>query len=163
MDLRKFVQLALMVFLVDLELSRGAATVRRDLTGYDKAVADYAHSFQPSYVGADLANFIWTHWKQRRRGYVLVRLVTPQGKELLDITEQLFIEPSKNGSWCIHGVTEIDITELRWVPASQEKPPRHVKTEFEGVSLEWGGTYRHLILKDKAGKEIDSFWVEPRE
>jgi hypothetical protein len=141
----------------------GAPTPRRDLSGYDKAVADYTHSFQPSFVQGDLENFVWTHWKQRRRGFVLVKLVTPQGKDMANITEELFIEPANKDSWCIHGSVQIELTELRWAPASQRKPARHVTAQFEGASLEWGGTYRHLILKDKMGNVIDSFWIGPRE
>src|ERR1051326_2350133 len=86
----------------------GPSTPQRDLSGYDKAVADYAHSYQIAAVQADLENFILTHWRQRRRGFVLVRLVTPQGKDLLNITEQLFIEPLKSGSWCIRGAVQIE-------------------------------------------------------
>jgi hypothetical protein len=82
---------------------------------------------------------------------------------MANVTEQLFIEPLKNGSWCIRGSVQIDLTELRWAPASERKPARQLTAQFEGVSLEVGGTYRHLILKDKAGKTIDSFWVGPRE
>ncbi len=163
MRLSRHIVCASLVVLFLLPTRSGSLASQRNLAGYDKAVADYTHSFQLSFVEADLTNFIWTHWQQRRRGFVLVRLATPQGRESLDITERLFIEPLRNGSWCIHGLTEIEITELRWAPASQRKPPRDVKTEFEGISLEWGGTYRHLILKDKDGKEIDSFWVGPRE
>ena len=75
---------------------------------------------------------------------------------MVNMTKQLFIEPLRNGSWCVHGEVEAAISPLKWAPASQRKPARHVTAQFEAVSVEWTGADRHLVLKDKTGKVVDS-------
>jgi hypothetical protein len=80
-----------------------------------------------------------------------------EGRDQEDITKQLFIEPGRDGSWCVHGTVEAAISELRWVPASQKKPARHVAVQYEAVSVERASAERPLVLKDKTGKVVDSF------
>jgi|ERR1700693_2068474 len=130
-----------------------AATHARDLTGYEKAVADYTHSFQPSYVEYDAQNFVWIHWKQRRPAFLYVRLFTILDETKADITTRLYIDPLRNGSCRVRELIEADVSELRWKPASQAKPAKHVSLQFEGAALEWGRG-RYLILKDSGGRPI---------
>jgi hypothetical protein len=133
------------------------AALERDLSGYDKLAFDYTTSTAPALLDRQLQNFIYTHWKQRRRAFALVKIITLDGKNRVDIVKQLFVEPARNGSWCIRGMMEASLSELRWVPASQRKPPRQMAAQFEAVSAEWAGGDRHLVLKDKTGKMVDSF------
>jgi hypothetical protein len=133
-----------------------APTRQRDLTGYDKAVADYTNSSQPFVVTRDLQDFVWIHWKQHRRAYVVVRSLTAEGKEMVNMTKRLFIEPGKDGSWCVHGEVQSEVAPLRWMPASQRKTPQAVTRQFEAVSIEKAGGDQHLVLKDKSGNVVDT-------
>jgi hypothetical protein len=133
----------------------GASTRQRDLTGYDKAVADFLHD--PSgVVNPALQEFVWLHWKQRRSGYVLVRSRTAEGKEIVNMIKRLYIEPSKDGTWCVHGDIESEVSPLRWLPTSQRKPPTRVTRHFEAISVERVGSDQHVVLKDRAGNVVDS-------
>ena len=133
-----------------------APTRNRDLTGYDRAVADYIHSSQPFVVTRDLQSFLWMHWTQHRRAYIVVRSVTAEGKDMVNMTKQLFIEPNKAGSWGIHGEIQSEVTPLRWMPASQRKPPHTVTQQFDAISVEKAGGDQHLVLKDRAGNIVDT-------
>jgi|GEM_PF-3185959 len=134
-----------------------AATSQRNLAGYDKLGFDYTKSTEPANLDRQLQNFILTHWKQHRRAFVVVRIITMAGKDLADITKQIFVEPDRNGSWCIRGAVDAEVSPLRWVPASQRKPPKHVRAQFEAVSVDW--IFDHdrklLALKDSSGKVVD--------
>ena len=143
--------------LIALSLSgRASATPQRDLTGYDKAVADYIHSSQPFVVTRDLQHFVWIHWTQHRRAYVMVRSSTAEGQEMINMTKLLFIEPRRDGSWCIHGEIQSEVSPLRWMPASQKKTPKAVTRQYEAVSVEKVGGDQHLVLKDKTGSAVDT-------
>lgn len=133
----------------------GGATHQRDLTGYDKAVADFIHD-PPGVVNPSLQDFVWLHWKQHRRGYVLIRYRTAEGKDIVNAIKQLFIEPLKDGTWTVRGDIEGETEPLRWAPASQRKPPSRFTRNFEAVSVERVGADQHVILKDKAGNVVDS-------
>jgi hypothetical protein len=133
-----------------------ASTGQRDPTGYDKAVADYIHSSQPFVVTRDLQDFVWIHWTRHRRAYVVVRSVTAEGQQMINMTKRLFIEPARDGSWCVHGEIMSEVVPLRWMPASQKQPPQSVTRQFEAVSVEKVGGDRHLVLKDKTGNVVDT-------
>ena len=72
------------------------------------------------------------------------------------MTKRLFIEPAKDGSWCVHGEVQSEVAPLQWMPASQRKPPQPVTRQFEAVSVEKAGGDQHLVLKDKAGNVVDT-------
>jgi hypothetical protein len=146
----------ILVAFLGLAVTSGGSARQRDLTGYEKAVADFIHSAAPAVVLRDLQDFVWTHWKQRRRGYVLIRSVTAEGQEMVNMTKQLFIESLKDGSWCVHGEIQAAVAPLRWMPASQRKPPKSVVRHFEAVSVEKVGGDQHLVLKDKNGNVVDT-------
>jgi len=71
-----------------------AVTQDRDLKAYEDGGVYRTPIGQREVTGAaDLRRFIWTHWTQKRRGYVLV---VQQGKDA-GATSYVFIEPSSSG------------------------------------------------------------------
>src|ERR1700722_6225111 len=132
-----------LVAFVGVAIISGSPARKRDLTGYEKAVADFINSAAPAVVLRDLQDFVWTHWTQRRRGYVLVRSVTADGQEMVNMTKQLFIEALKDGFLCVHGEIQAEVAPLKWMPASRRKPPKSVVRQFEAVSVEKVGGDQH--------------------
>jgi hypothetical protein len=135
-----------------------AATSQRNVTGYDKLGFDYTKSTEPANLDRQLQKFIYAHWQQHRRAFVVIRIIALADPHRADITKLLFVEPAKDGSWCVRGEVEADVSPLRWVPASQRTPPKHVTTQFEAVSVDW--VFEHdrksLVLKDRSGKAVDT-------
>ncbi len=72
--------------------------------------------------------FVWTHWRQKRRGYIAVTAASPE----FEWVTHLFIEPSDNGKWRVVERTlpmllpeyrELgldDLIEVKWKRATAE-------------------------------------------
>jgi hypothetical protein len=116
-----------------------AGPPHRDLAGYDKVGVDYTHSQEPVVLDRGLRNFVYDHWKQRRRAFILIRSLTAEGRDMVDMTKQLFIEPGKDRSWCVHGAVEAAVSELRWGTRLSEEATqtcnKAVRSGFSGTGF----------------------------
>lgn len=84
----------------------------RDLSLYDKA--DTNKCSTQTCRDKKMREFVWQHWKNKKRGYVFERR---QGIDL-SVTTHIFIEPNEQGEWIItwkvatnHAVLGNDISE----------------------------------------------------
>ena len=131
------------------------ASVARDLSAYDK-LGPLVSSKGPYVrdIEDKVQNFVWQHWKQHRRGYLVFTVHTLEGEPT---TSHLFIEPARDGSWHVRGILYSMYSDRRFVDDPLKKPDRHVTTRFDAVSVEWvSDRGRYMVLKDKAGKVVDS-------
>ena len=70
----------------------------RDLSRYEKAGPYEAGALMENYevTMQALRGFLWTHWSQKRLGYIIVVLSTKEGDT---ITSHYYIEPSNSNVW----------------------------------------------------------------
>ena len=133
-------------------------TQGRDLSVYDQGgregcdlvLASDASRCEDSYKKARA--FIWTHWQEQRRGYIIVRFASVDAVS----DSHIFIEPDEGGAWHVvwriervlqmgHSGEVDDVPDLRSVE----------RREARGADFQQVGTLI-LVFKDKDGKEIET-------
>lgn len=67
----------------------------RDLSQYDKEVTSDCQTYK--CIEKKMRNFIWEHWKNKKRGYITNQL---KGIDV-SFTDHIFIESMENGDWRI--------------------------------------------------------------
>ena len=142
----------------------------RDLSRYEKA-GPYTIELKldaqaRAKLEADIREFLWNHWQQRRLGHVMV---TQYSKEGEPSTSSYFVEPDEKGIW--HITVKIDRT---LVDRGGSKSQHQESVEYEAYLVERievpkdGLTARVsipegemrspqsylLALKDKTGKAL---------
>jgi len=89
------------------------AAEARDLSQYDVIgpfTIDYVRSFRETEpMDAQVRDFLWSHWRQHRRGTVFVIRRYVDGAFRLSY----FIEPDQRGDWAIVQYTEDSFLPLR--------------------------------------------------
>ena len=133
-------------------------TQGRDLSVYDQGgrqgcdggLLSEASRCEDSYRKARA--FIWTHWQEQRRGYIIVRYASVDAVS----DSHIFIEPDDGGSWHVvwriervlqmgHSGEVDDVPDLRSV---ERRKARGADFQEPGTPI--------LIFKDKDGKEIET-------
>jgi hypothetical protein len=118
--------------------------------GCDLVLASDASRCEDSYKKARA--FIWTHWQEQRRGYIIVRFASVDAVS----DSHIFIEPDEGGAWHVvwriervlqmgHSGEVDDVPDLRSVE----------RREARGADFQEVGTLI-LVFKDKDGKEIET-------
>jgi hypothetical protein len=164
---RLVIALGLFVFTVSNASILLASDTKRErgLKGYDRA-GPYTLSVQSHYAGAEetlasIRNFIWSHWSQKKKGYLSVTRFSLEGNRT---TREFFIEPSDKESW------RIRIIVTREISSFTGKPPKTTTSTLIGVSVKRidksgehelapdqevaGGSYR-LVITCRNGEEIE--------
>ena len=126
----------------------------RDLKKYDDGGESSSVSFRdhgklPNITA--LRVFIWTHWEQKKFGYVRLALTGIDNTN----TSYIFIEPREDGRWHIAWRR---VNEQGLIPP----PPDTLSDEPEITSVErgkhkkddWPGGEYVLVFRNEAGKEI---------
>lgn len=141
-------------------------TENRDLFGYEKG-ADFFNCKHHSLYGLKRKiqqceneldkgrDFIWNHWKSKKRGYIVYVVAGYHGETNFHI----FIEPDKNGTWHI---------VQRWI---RDTPYMKLNADIEVATsdaifikrkraiteddIERKGKF-YLSFLDKDGKEVDT-------
>jgi hypothetical protein len=96
--------------------------------------------------------FIWKHWQEQKRGYVIVSL----GSEDAQSDSHIFIEPDESGAW--HVVWRIDrvfamehsgeIDDVPDIRSIEQRRAGKYDNEPSGTSI--------LVFRDRNGKEIET-------
>jgi hypothetical protein len=145
-------------------------TEMRDLSGYDRAgpytIELRLETQARNRLEAEIREFLWSHWHQRRLGHVTVTQYSKEGERS---TSSYFIEPDEKGAW--HIAVKIDRT---LVERGGSKSQRSESLEYkayvvervdvpkdgltQGVAIPEGEmrqpqSYR-LALKDEKGKSL---------
>lgn len=77
---------------------------------------------------AEIREFLWNHWQQRRLGQVTVTQYSREGEPR---TSSYFVEPDEKGTW--HIAVKIDRT---LVDRGRAKSQRHESVEYVAYSVE---------------------------
>jgi hypothetical protein len=135
--------------IIDAEMKALAA--KRNLEEYEK-LGPLCHELLDSpdaNVESKVEGFIWHHWKEQRRGFVVA---TVHSLEALPTTFFIFIEPDIKGKWRVDWHTERILFDgmrdhggftaysVRCIPEDENHPIDRLK------------------LKDKRGKLIGTIW-----
>lgn len=67
-------------------------------SGGSRLVSAPYTSLESKKVLAEVREFIWTHWQSRQLGHIVVTWVSIEGEPS---TSSFFIQPSKEGTWCV--------------------------------------------------------------
>ncbi len=132
---RSHALLVLMFVLVEI-FAVGCARERR-LAGYDR-FGPYTVPSGGNVVKMldDLRGFVWTHWRERRRGYAVV--TTIDVFEHVPCTSTYIIEPDEYGQWYVE---------------EHAKCKGHILSESERVR----GVSVQRLAVDNAGRRTDKF------
>ena len=146
----------------------------RDMSLYDKA-GPYKVSALTVYrseldkAEAEIRTFIWKHWRQRRRAYASLVIVSVEGEPQ---TTSFFVEPDEGGRWRISLMEErtqvgqgglryrhYEVNESFAYAVERIAPPQG---KADRVSIppgekEPGAEAYRLFLKDERGVEISVF------
>jgi hypothetical protein len=130
------------------------ASAAADLRGYDK-LGPLDLGFGGHRECKRVESFVYSHWQQRKRGYVVFTIHTIEGEPT---TEELYVEPGPSARWRVRGHSHSIYSDLRMVDDPQKQPDRHVTRDFDAVALEWmrDRGVKYLALKDASGKIVDS-------
>jgi hypothetical protein len=135
-------------------------TEGRELSAYDQGgrfgCGGVFPASEDSRCKASIARaraFLWKHWQERRRGYIIVSL----GSYDADSDSHIFVEPDESGAWHIvwriervksmeHQGEVDDVPDIRSVERRRAK--KSDVEEETGVPI--------LVFKDASGKEIET-------
>lgn len=118
----KFLTLAILSFILMLQHSPAQTSTLRDLSLYDQAGPYDAQGGLDEYhkMKSEVRAFIWSRWREKRRGRVIVTLYTREGDPSINT---FFIEPNAHGQWQV--VCEYMGTIYpRW---GSKSPPEQIK------------------------------------
>ena len=127
---------------------------QQDLRAYGRLAVDYSKTPYILDSERQVQNFVWRHWNQRRRGYVVFTIRTLEGDVA---TTHLFIEPAKQGYWHVRGIVYGFYSDRFLRNNVPKRPDTHAVTKFEAVSVDWVFDHdrKFLALKGRSGKVID--------
>jgi hypothetical protein len=158
LQVRMIKQIFIIIFICFLAISarnQSLQTDQRNLNDYDKISFDIPVSESPYSAVAKARSFIWEHWQQHRKGYVILKLRNKHG-ELT--TSQTYIEPNENGEWrvVIHTKSELRDRRLLNDPKRTGKILYQTRSfeayEVEQVKIKNKDYF--LRYKDKNGKVL---------
>jgi len=98
-----------------LDQQRPASSVpgqSRNLSEYDKAgpFSSTVYDASGARTEATVREFLWNHWKEKRRGYLTI---TPYSVEGDRTDASYFVEPSKEGSWRVQVTFDRTLVDRR--------------------------------------------------
>jgi hypothetical protein len=115
---------------------------------------------------AEIRDFLWQHWKQRRAGYVDVTNYGIEGQKTMT---RYIVEASKRGLWYVSVDMDAEVitragplahrrdsyvaTAIDRVPISDDENSPHRATPIPEEAFRRGDSYQ-LILKDESGKVL---------
>lgn len=104
----------------------------RDLSQYEVAGPYLIQYVTPEadHLSGQLREFLWTHWRQHRRGTVVETLFFPDGSA----RTSYFVEPDKHGRWVIVEYTENPFQARK--RTHTEAAQKFSCAEFERVELD---------------------------
>ena len=108
--------------------SPGAQVEKRDLSKYDNGghyELSYTHKADLPRGQAKAREFLWSHWKGQRRGWVTLDYFSPDAQT----KQSFFVEPDSKAVWCVRiTMFELDFTP----PGPGEKGP--IKPRVQGYA-----------------------------
>ena len=136
-------------------LLASATHAQEELSGYEKLGPIEQKPWESPVAVEQVRKFVWDHWNQKRRGYVVFTFHTKEGEPT---TRYLFIEPSAIGTWHIRGRIESTRTDRRMANDPQKQPDTQELKVFEAVRVVrvGAGARSYLVLKEASGKVVDS-------
>lgn len=130
----------------------------RDLSGYEKA-GPYTIELNldapaRANIEAEVREFLWNHWQQRRLGYVRVTLFSKEGEPS---ASSYFVEPDEKSAWRI--AVKIDRT---MVNRGDSKSQRHESVEYgayfvERIEVPKDGLTHRAVLPDGERRSPQSY------
>lgn len=130
----------------------------RNLARYDKA-GPYTIELRldaqaRSNIEANVREFLWSHWHQRRLGHVAVTRYSKEGEPS---TSSYFIEPDERGVW--HIAVKIGRT---LVDRGDSKSQRYESVEYEAYSVERievpkGGLTQSAVIPEREARTPQSY------
>ena len=136
----------------------------RDLSRYDKAgpyTIDLNLDAQSrANIEAEVREFLWNHWKQRRLGYVRVTRYSKEGEPS---ASSYFVEPDEKSVWQI--AVKIDRTLL---DRGGSKSQRHESVEYgayfvERVAVAKDGLTQRAVIPDGETRSPQSYRLALRD
>lgn len=142
----------------------------RDLSRYEKA-GPYTIELKldaqaRAKLEADIREFLWNHWQQRRLGHVMV---TQYSKEGEPSTSSYLVEPDEKGVWHIAVKTDRTLIDRGGVKSQRRESVEYAAYSVERIEVPKDGltpsvvipegetrtpqSYR-LALKDEKGKAL---------
>jgi hypothetical protein len=101
-------------------------------------------------------DFIWNHWREKKRGYVVVTMTSPDSASNVHI----FIEPEIGGAWRV-----VWRSELLYCACPEPHTPGEIYESAEVRSVEqkratetdidWPAGTRYLVFLDTYGNEVE--------
>ena len=101
-------------------------------------------------------DFIWKHWREKKRGYVVVTMTSPDSASDVHI----FIEPDIGGAWRV-----VWRSELLYCACPEPHTPGEIYESAEMRSIEqkragetdidWPVGTRYLVFLDASGNEVE--------
>ncbi|MBK8464433.1 MAG: hypothetical protein IPL32_01250 [Chloracidobacterium sp.] len=101
---------------------------KRDITQYDNGVhIEFGFGYRPAELTefrAKLRDFIWTHFSEKRLGYIKTSSYSREGDSTI---EEIFIEPDKKGVWRVVSNSTSSCCTLH--------PPAKIKRQTKTYSI----------------------------
>lgn len=153
-------QLLLTFFITIGQSSTTACAARRNSTDYDVFGPYTVPRFgEVGKVYADMREFVWTHWREKRRASAVV--ITSSIQEGIPCTKTAIVEPDKMGQWYLEVKTECKKGSPRTSKATayslerlkRDSAGRWAEEKLSDTAEASGGTYIIRLL-DRSGIDV---------
>lgn len=143
-----------MAQIIEAEMKSQAA--KRRLDEYEKLgplCHELIHYGAEQDIERRVKDFIWQHWKEKRRGFVIVTFHSIEGEPS---TSFMFIEPDAEGRW--HVDTKIERRLFDWnIRQPRRQTNGYTAHSVKRVPGNEGRPIYQLVFMDERGKRITDF------
>ena len=155
------VSLTAIISLLTCPLTLGSfanQTKVRDLRSYEKigpfSIALNLDAQSRIKLEAEVREFVWEHWRERRLGYVTFTKFSKEGEPS---TSHLFVEPDEEGVWRVAVKIDRKVVERHGSKRRHRSSTEYIAYALERIEVPTSGLDEPILLPEIALKKPDLY------